>query len=102
VETSATAKPNLPRSTRAHSEGSRVSSPSRACTPPDARSPPASLSLTLSLSHTHTVKLPELLPYETMSEGMVKGLEKKIASILAYLLKHEKDLFMDKYDAAQA
>jgi len=44
--------------------------------------------------------MPELLPYDNfdLTEGKVKNLEKRIAAILAYLQKHEADLFVDKYE----
>mmetsp|Transcript_2256 Transcript_2256/g.4529 ORF Transcript_2256/g.4529 Transcript_2256/m.4529 type:complete len:293 (-) Transcript_2256:180-1058(-) len=45
------------------------------------------------------IKLPELLPYKSMEETTVRGLEKRMAEVVSWLQKNESRLFVEEYEA---
>jgi len=47
------------------------------------------------------IKLPELLPYKSMEEATVRGLEKRIAEVTTWLQRNEATLFVLEYVPAE-
>lgn len=47
------------------------------------------------------IKLPELLPYKSMEEATVRGLEKRIAEVTTWLQRNEANLFVPEYMPAE-
>mmetsp|Transcript_5262 Transcript_5262/g.10036 ORF Transcript_5262/g.10036 Transcript_5262/m.10036 type:complete len:279 (+) Transcript_5262:115-951(+) len=44
------------------------------------------------------IKLPELLPYNSMDKVTISGLEKEMSDLITYIQQNESNLFSDKYE----